>query len=69
MGKNSRIVAVVCAACGDDFTLTEQGYAKRVERYGERLLCQRCLGDVWLRTRGKHTNRDLLPERDACSPA
>lgn len=69
MGKNSRTVSVVCAVCGDEFTLTEQGFAKRVERYGERLLCQRCLGDVWLRTRGKHISRDLLPGHDVHSPA
>jgi hypothetical protein len=60
MGKYAQTVTVACANCHDDFTLTARGYDRRVERYGERILCQRCLGDVWLRTRGKRADRYLL---------
>ncbi len=60
MGKYAHTVTVTCATCHDDFTLTARAHARRVERYGERILCQRCLGDVWLRTRGKHVDRYLL---------
>ncbi len=65
MGKYAQIVTAACASCHGEFTLTARGYAKRVERYGDRLLCQRCLGDIWLRTRGKHVDRYLLEGQEA----
>ncbi len=65
MGKYAQTVAIQCASCHDEFTLTARGYARRLDRYGERLLCQRCLGDVWLRTRGKHTDQYLFAGQEA----
>lgn len=44
-------VTLACAECRAPFTLTATAHARRRQAYGDRLLCQRCLGDIWLRTR------------------
>jgi len=49
MSRNATI-PVTCAHCAAPFTLTPLAHARRVARYGQRLLCQRCLIDGWLRT-------------------
>ncbi len=54
-------VAITCAQCGTSFTLARHAYERRVARYGARLLCQRCLGDIWLDTwRGARAAEELL---------
>ncbi len=57
----SSTVPVTCAHCAVPFTLTPLAHARRVARYGQRLLCQRCLTDGWLRTwRGAVITDQLL---------
>jgi len=68
MPRSALTVPVTCAHCAAPFTLTPVAHARRVARYGQRLLCQRCLGDAWLRTwRGaimaEHLLRDDGPVR------
>ncbi len=50
MTKRATGVPVVCAACTAPFTLAPHAYARRCERYGDRILCVRCLTEGWLRT-------------------
>jgi len=58
-------VPLTCAECRAPFTLTAPAYARRRQVYGDRLLCQRCLGDLWLRMRPWEKNKIL--ERDISS--
>ncbi len=73
MPRSAARVPVTCADCAAAFTLTPAAHARRVARYGQRLLCQRCLGDVWLRTwRGTVMTdrllRDAAPSSDGTVP-
>ena len=62
-------VPIVCAGCAAPFTLTPQAHARRMARYGGRLLCSRCLSDSWLRTRGSYQKDALLREHEDDSRA
>jgi len=61
MAKYASTVTLTCAECRALFTLTEAACARRRHAYGDRLLCQRCLGDIWLRMR-PHEKRKLLDQ-------
>lgn len=61
MPRSASAALVSCAQCAAPFTLTPLAHARRVARYGQRLLCQRCLTDGWLRTwRGAIMSDQLL---------
>ncbi len=55
---------MVCAACATPFMLAPHAYTRRRERYGNRLLCVRCLTEGWLHTRAGqyHQERELRDE-------
>lgn len=56
-------LTVTCTGCGHPFALTERAYAARRARYPDgRLLCQRCLGALWLAGRGRTVADRLLRE-------
>jgi len=61
MAKYASTVTLTCAECRALFTLTEAAYARRRHAYGDRLLCQRCLGDIWLRMQPQE-KRKLLDQ-------
>ena len=66
MTKRATRVPVVCALCATPFTLAPHAYARRCERYGERLLCVRCLTEGWLRTRtGQYHQERALHDETA----
>ncbi len=69
MPRSASAVLVSCAHCAAPFTLTPVAHARRVARYGQRLLCQRCLGDAWLRTWRGVIATDQLLRDDAPAPA
>ncbi len=60
MAKRAGAVPVVCARCDARFTLTASAYERRAVRYGNTLLCSRCLTNEWLRTRGSYQAETLL---------
>lgn len=62
-------LALTCTDCGHPFMLTEAAYAARRARYPDRLLCQRCLGALWLAGRGRPVADRLLAEEPATSPS
>jgi len=62
-------VPVVCARCAHPFTLTPHAHARRRARYGEHLLCARCLADSWLHTwQGAAVGDALLREGEPATP-
>ncbi len=64
MAKRATSVSVLCADCATPFTLTSHAHARRIARYGERLLCARCLTAGWLHTHAGryHQERALRDE-------
>ncbi len=61
MERRMTAVPVVCALCATPFTLTPHAHTRRIARYGDRLLCVRCLTDSWLRTRaGQYQQERVL---------
>ncbi len=69
MTKHASPMTLTCTACHAPFTLAAAAYARRRQVYGDRLLCQRCLADIWLRMRpdekGKILERDISSEAQA----
>ncbi len=66
MTKRATGVPVACAVCAAPFTLAPHAYARRRERYGDRLLCVRCLTEGWLRTRaGQYQQEQALRDETA----
>jgi len=59
MSKHASSVPLTCTECRAPFTLTPAAYARRRQAYGERLLCQRCLADIWLRMQPQQQRKIL----------
>jgi len=59
MSKHASPVPLTCTECRAPFTLTPAAYARRRQAYGERLLCQRCLADIWLRMQPQQQRKIL----------
>ncbi len=59
MSKHASSVPLTCTECRASFTLTPAAYARRRQVYGERLLCQRCLADIWLRMQPQQQRKIL----------
>ncbi len=69
MPKHASPVTLTCTECRAPFTLAAAAYARRRQVYGDRLLCQRCLADIWLRMRpgekSKILELDISADRHA----
>ncbi len=69
MSKHASAVPLTCTECRAPFTLTPAAYARRRQAYGDRLLCQRCLADIWLLMqpweKSKILNRNVSSEEHA----
>ena len=65
MPTHASPVTLTCTECRTSFTLTATAYARRRQVYGDRLLCQRCLADIWVRMRPYE--KDKILERDISS--
>jgi hypothetical protein len=65
MPTHASPVTLTCTECRSPFTLTATAYTRRRQVYDDRLLCQRCLADIWLRMRPYEKNKIL--ERDISS--
>ncbi len=70
MASKTPAIAVVCAQCARPFTLTPPAHARRLARYGEHLLCARCLADSWLHStwQGATARDALLREGEPATP-
>jgi len=67
--RRSTPVPLTCTHCQAPFSLTPQAHARRLARYGQRLLCTRCLADSWLHSwQGRMAAAHLLCDEAEAGP-